>query len=121
MAMFVFGDASVLAGPQRSAPVTKGTVTVLESATLGGTTLAQGKYEAEISGSDDATLVLKRDKREVARVRVKRTALAAPAKYDRIDVRPTASGKVVVAIYFKGDPRSFEVVDDQGVAIAEKP
>ena len=39
----------------------------------------------------------------------------------RVDVRIGGATKVVAAVYFKGERSSFAVVDDQGVAIAEKP
>lgn len=119
-AMFMFGDAAA-AGQSGEAPALKRSITILQDATVGGRVVEQGKYDAEITGGDDATLVLKRDKKEVARVRVHRTELAAASKYDRVDVRSSAAGKEVVAVFFKGERGTFAVVDDQGVAIAEKP
>jgi len=66
--------------------------------------------------------VLKRDRKEVARVRVTRKDLAAAAKYDRVDVRSANDGsKEVVAIIFKGSVESFLVADNDGVALTEKP
>ena len=121
MAMFVCADLKAFAGQSGDAPSIKHSVTIVQSATLGGQTVEQGKYEAEITGGAEATLVLRRDKQEVARVRVRRTELPAPAKYDRVDLRVRPSGKEVIAVYFKGERGSFEVVDDEGVAIAEKP
>ncbi len=67
-------------------------------------------------------LVLKRDKKEVARVRVMRKDLVATAKYDRVDVRTANDGsKEVVAIVFKGSVESFLVADNAGVALVDKP
>jgi hypothetical protein len=118
-ATIMFGGAA--AGQSGDAPEIRKSVTILQDATLGGMLIEQGKYDAVITGGDDATLVLRRDKRELARVRVRRTELAAPSKYDRVDVRSTEAGKQVVAVYFKGERGTFAVLDDQGVALADKP
>ncbi len=121
LAMFVGASGATHAGQSGEAQTVKRSITLLQDATLGGTSLEQGKYDAEITGGDDATVVLKRDKKEVARARVKRNDLANPAKYDRVDLRVTDAGKAVATLYFKGDRGSFEILDEQGVAIIEKP
>lgn len=121
LAMVVGASGATSAGQSGEAQTVKRSITLLQNATLGGTALEQGKYDAEITGGDDATVVLKRDKREVARARVKRNDLANPAKYDRVDLRVTDAGKAVATLYFKGDRGSFEILDEQGVAIIEKP
>jgi hypothetical protein len=121
LALFAGAPTKAGAGQSGDAATVKKSITLLQTATLGGASLEQGKYDAEITGGADATLVLKRDKKEVARARVKRNDLATPSKYDRVDLRVTDSGKAVATLYFKGDRGSFEVLDDQGVAIIEKP
>ncbi len=122
LAASVFGIGTNAAAAQKGGdPTLKHSVVILQDATLNGAQVAKGEYDAEITGADEAILVLRRDKKEVARARVHRNALPAPAKYDRVDVRSSAAGKEVVALFFKGDPRAFEIVPDQGVAIAEKP
>ncbi len=47
---------------------------------------------AEVELSEPTVLVLKRDRKEVARVRVTRKDLVASAKYDRVDVRTANDG-----------------------------
>ena len=114
MAMFVVGDAKAQDGG-----TVRETVTLAQEAALGGQVLEAGRYDAEISGGE---IVLKRDRKEVARGRVKRTELAAPAKYDRVDLRASGSGpKDVAVLYFKGERDSYTVLGNDGVAIAEKP
>lgn len=113
---------SAQAGQGKSATTLKRTVTIQNAATLGGATLAQGQYEAVVDLSEPTVLVLSRDKKEVARVRVMRKDLAAASKYDRVDVRTANDGsKEVVAIVFKGAIESFLVADNAGVALVEKP
>lgn len=121
LALALAASTTGFAGQKTEPGSLKHTVVILQDATLAGTAVAQGSYEAEISGDDAATLVLRRDKKEVARARVRRSALAGPAKYDRVDVRNGAAGKEIATLYFKGDPRAFEVVPSDGVAAAEKP
>jgi hypothetical protein len=121
MALFVFAGGPVSAGQSGGTTTLKRSITLIQDAVVGGKTLEHGKYDAEITGADDATLVIKRDKQEIARVKVRRSDLATPAKYDRVDVRSAESGKEVVAVQFKGERSAFEVVDDQGVALIEKP
>jgi hypothetical protein len=118
----LFGAGGPAAARQSGDATTlKKSITLLQDAAVGERTLEHGKYDAEITGGADATLVVKRDQQEVARVKVRRADLAAPAKYDRVDVRSADSGKQVVAIQFKGERAAFEVVDDRGVALIEKP
>ena len=113
---------SALAGQGKNATTLKRTVTIQNAATLGGATLSQGQYVAEIELSDPTVLVLKRDKKEVARVRVMRKDLVSASKYDRVDVRTSNDGsKEVVAIVFKGAIESFLVADNAGVALVDKP
>lgn len=113
---------SALAGQGKSATTLKRTVTIQNAATLGGATLGTGQYDAVIELSEPTVLVLKRDKKEVARVRVTRKDLASASKYDRVDVRTANDGsKEVVAIVFKGAIESFLVADNTGVALVEKP
>lgn len=113
---------SALAGQGKNATTLKRTVTIQNVATLGGSTLAQGQYDAEVELSEPTVLVLKRDRKEVARVRVTRKDLVASAKYDRVDVRTANDGsKEVVAIVFKGSIESFLVADNAGVALVDKP
>ena len=121
MALFFGAGTPVSAGQSGDATTLKKSITLLQDAAVGGRTLEHGKYDAEITGGADAQLVIKRDKQEVARVKVRRADLATPAKYDRVDVRSAEAGKEVVAIQFKGERAAFEVVDDQGVALIEKP
>jgi hypothetical protein len=122
MAMFTWPDSKALGAQSDDARPIKRSVTIVQEATLGGRTVERGRYDAEITRDGaDATLVLTRDKREVARVRVRRDDLSAASKYDRVDVRSSARGKEVVSVYFKGDRAAFSVVDDDGVAVAEKP
>lgn len=121
MAMFFGTGGPVSAAQSGDAASIKKSITLVQDAALGGRTLEHGKYDAEITGGADPTLVIRRDKQELARVKVRRADLATPAKYDRVDVRPAEAGKQVVAIQFKGERAAFEVVDDQGVALIEKP
>ena len=121
MAMLFGAGGPVSAGQSGETTTLKKSITILQDAAVGGRTVEHGKYDAEITGGADPTLVIKRDKQEIARVKVRRADLATPAKYDRVDVRPVDSGKQVVAIQFKGERAAFEVVDDQGVALIEKP
>lgn len=110
------------AGQGKEAGTIRHSVTIQRAATLGGVALGEGKYDAEVSLGDPTVLVLKRDRKEVARVRVTRKDLAAAAKYDRVDVRSANDGsKEVVAIIFKGSVESFLVADNDGVALTEKP
>jgi hypothetical protein len=120
-AIMLGGAIPASAAGQKDPGTIRKTVVLLQDATLNGSSVARGEYEAEVSGADDATLVLRHDRKEVARASVRRVALAAPAKYDRVDVRATAAGKEVAVLYFKGDPRAFEVLASDGVAAAPKP
>lgn len=113
---------SALAGQGKGATTVKRTVTIQNTATLGGATLDQGQYEAVVELSEPTVLVLRRDKKEVARVRVTRKDLAAASRYDRVDVRTANDGsKEVVAIVFKGAIESFLVADNSGVALVDEP
>lgn len=119
MAMFVCGDVKARAAQADGASTIRESVVLAQVATLGGQRLEAGKYDAEITGGE---IVLKRDRKEVARARVKRTELPVPAKYDRVDLRANSSGaKDVAAVHFKGERESYTVLDNDGVAIAEKP
>jgi hypothetical protein len=118
MAMFVCAGVTRAAQADGGATIRE-SITLTQESVLGGQRLEAGKYNAEITGGE---IVLKRDKKEVARARVKRTELAAPAKYDRVDLRANGSGgKDVAAVHFKGERESYTVLDNDGVAIAEKP
>jgi len=113
---------SVLAGQNKNATALKRTVTIQNSATLGGSSLEAGQYEAVVELTEPATLVLKRGNKELARVRVMRKDLASQSRYDRVDVRTANDGsREVVAVYFKGAIESFLVADNSGVALVEKP
>ena len=110
------------AGQGKGPSTLKRTVVIQNAATLGGSVLAQGQYDAEIDLAEPTVLILKRDKKEVARVRVMRKDLASASKYDRVDVRTANDGsKEVVAIIFKGAIESFLVADNTGVALVDKP
>lgn len=113
---------SAFAGQGKGPSTLKRTVVIQNAATLGGAVLAQGQYDAEIELAEPTVLILKRDKKEVARVRVMRKDLASASKYDRVDVRTSNDGsKEVVAIIFKGAIESFLVADNAGVALVDKP
>ena len=115
--------ATAVLGAQGGNATIRHSVVITQTALIGGLPVEKGKYEAEISGGDaEKVLVLKRDSREVARVRVEQRSLTAPAKYDRVDLRTSANGaKDVATIMFKGDSVSYDVQPDQKVAVAEKP
>ncbi len=113
---------SAFAGQGKGPSTLKRTIVIQNAATLGGSVLAQGQYDAEIDLAEPTVLILKRDKKEVARVRVMRKDLASASKYDRVDVRTANDGsKEVVAIIFKGAIESFLVADNTGVALVDKP
>ena len=119
MAMFVCGDLKARAAQADGASTIRESIVLTQEAALGGQRLEAGKYDAEITGGE---IVLKRDKKEVARARVKRTELPVAAKYDRVDLRANPSGaKDVAAVHFKGERDSYTVLGNDGVAIAEKP
>lgn len=120
-AALAFSPAA-FAGQGKSATTLKRTVTIQNAATLGGASLAQGQYDAEVELAEPSVLVLRRDKKEIARVRVMRKDLVSASKYDRVDVRTANDGtKEVVAIVFKGAIESFLVADNSGVALVDKP
>lgn len=115
-------SASAVLGAQGTDATVKHSVTITQTALIAGLPVERGKYEAEISGGADKVLVLKRDNKEVARVRVEKRDLGAPARYDRVDLRTSENGaKDVATIIFKGDKVSYEVQPDQKVAVAEEP
>lgn len=114
--------ATAVLGAQGGNATIRHSVVITQTALIGGLPVEKGKYEAEISGDAEKVLVLKRDSREVARVRVEQRNLTAPAKYDRVDLRTSANGaKDVATIMFKGDSVSYDVQPDQKVAVVEKP
>ena len=119
MAMFVCADVKARAAQADGASTIRESIVLTQEAALGGQRLEAGKYDAEITGGE---IVLKRDKKEVARARVRRNDLPSPAKYDRVDLRANGSGaKNIAAVHFKGERESYAVLDNDGVAIAEKP
>ena len=124
---FLAGTAAVLlvgsaAFAGQNGDVQKGTVQVLSDVLLNGQKLEQGSYDAEITGGSEPVLVLKSRKKEVARVAVERKELAAPSKYDRVDVRTLDGGaKEVVAFAFKNGKDAFLVRPSQKVALKSEP
>lgn len=122
MALIFGTDFGAFARQKGDGEPVKGSITVVREASIGGQALEAGKYTVEITGGTDALLVVWHDKKEIARTRVRRTELASPAKYDRLDVHVNDSGeKEVAAVYFKGESVAYQIVDDQGVVIVEKP
>jgi hypothetical protein len=115
-------SASAVLAAQGDDQTVRHSVTVTQTALLAGLPVEKGKYEAEITGGAERVLVLKRDNKEIARARVASRDLNTPAKYDRVDLRTESNGaKGIATIMFKGDRISYDVLDDQKVAVWEKP
>jgi hypothetical protein len=113
---------TAIAGQKAENKGAKGTVVVRSEARLGETTLAAGKYVAEIVVGDEAVLVLSQNGKEVARAAVERHETPAEMPYDQIRVGLTSTGSnEVVAVTFKGRRDTFTVRSAGQIANSVKP
>jgi hypothetical protein len=119
MAMAVLALGATAMAGNKSA---KGTVVVRSEARLGETTIAAGKYVAEIVAGDDPVLILSQNGKEVARAAVERHETPAEMPYDQIRVGLTSTGtNEVVAVTFKGRRDTFTVRSAEQIANSVKP
>jgi hypothetical protein len=110
------------AARQAAAPSRKATVDVRLDATVAGQRLERGTYQVELVDGAEPVLVLSKNRREVARLRVDRKDLEFESPYDQVSYTTAeGGGREVVAITFKKGREAFVVSGLAQVANATEP
>ena len=91
------------------APALKAKVELLYDATIAGQKIEKGSYQAQFVDGAEPVLVLNKDKKEVARLRVDRRDLGFESPYDQVTYNSGANGREVTAITFKKQRSAFVV------------
>lgn len=100
----------------------KHTIQVRYDSTLDQQTIEQGDYEAEFVPGAESILILRRDKQEVARLRIERKELPTAAKYDQVNFRTGENGdRAIVSVTFKGARETFVVTGSDRMAKNSNP
>lgn len=99
----------------------KAKVDVNHDTTVAGQKIERGSYVAQLVDGAEPVLVLIRNKKEVARLRVDRKDLGFQPQHDQLIYSTTGGAREITAIAFKNQSSAFVVAGVATVANAVEP